>query len=422
MVKKEWKFDTLVVHGSEGADPHTGAVAPPIYQSSTFAFRDSDHGESLLGTGLRRVPSWSAAKGRMRMRQFPSLQLDAEGFRLELAKLDDSRLDEFIAGPFFEELERIDSEAKVPGRRLAPGDASPENALEGESSFRAQTSKLKRLTEALLQEANDRARGYVFQIRWWVKRLEALEQGSLDRMKDLQQLPPAEGEDESHRQTMPQPKTERPLHPGALVDDRVALRPANESLVAGLFRPPVTPGDAYPVSSSPAQMQSAQELRAENEKLRQELLLEQWKLRVYEQENQRTIEDREKVPGLAMQVHDLQSQVAEMANSIRDRLAARVAEIPIVEENEPWALRERLQVLEALLDEMKRQKDQFFEPSLQASRLLIQALKQIGVDTAAFEESLELGNVGAVVIIERVLRELALRHGIHQGNSPEGEA
>lgn len=48
MVKKEWKFDTLVVHGSEGADPHTGAVAPPIYQSSTFAFRDSDHGESLF--------------------------------------------------------------------------------------------------------------------------------------------------------------------------------------------------------------------------------------------------------------------------------------------------------------------------------------------------------------------------------------
>ncbi len=48
MVKKEWKFDTLAVHGSEGHDPYTGAVAPPIYQSSTFAFRDSDHGEGLF--------------------------------------------------------------------------------------------------------------------------------------------------------------------------------------------------------------------------------------------------------------------------------------------------------------------------------------------------------------------------------------
>ncbi len=48
MVKKEWRFDTLAVHGSEGIDPHTGAVSPPIYQSSTFAFRDSAHGEALF--------------------------------------------------------------------------------------------------------------------------------------------------------------------------------------------------------------------------------------------------------------------------------------------------------------------------------------------------------------------------------------
>ena len=48
MVKKEWHFDTLVVHGSEGIDPHTGAVSPPIYQSSTFAFHNSDHGEALF--------------------------------------------------------------------------------------------------------------------------------------------------------------------------------------------------------------------------------------------------------------------------------------------------------------------------------------------------------------------------------------
>lgn len=48
MVKKEWGMDTLVVHGSEGIDKVTGAVAPPIYQSSTFAFRNSDHGEALF--------------------------------------------------------------------------------------------------------------------------------------------------------------------------------------------------------------------------------------------------------------------------------------------------------------------------------------------------------------------------------------
>ncbi len=48
MVKKEWHFDTLSVHGSESADPHTGSVAPPLYQTSTFAFQNADHGEALF--------------------------------------------------------------------------------------------------------------------------------------------------------------------------------------------------------------------------------------------------------------------------------------------------------------------------------------------------------------------------------------
>jgi len=48
MVKKEWGFDTLAVHGSEGVDKHTGAVSPPIYQSSTFAFKNAAHGEALF--------------------------------------------------------------------------------------------------------------------------------------------------------------------------------------------------------------------------------------------------------------------------------------------------------------------------------------------------------------------------------------
>lgn len=48
MVKKEWGFDTLTVHGSEGVDKHTGAISTPIYQSSTFTFFNSAHGEALF--------------------------------------------------------------------------------------------------------------------------------------------------------------------------------------------------------------------------------------------------------------------------------------------------------------------------------------------------------------------------------------
>ncbi len=42
------KFATLCVHGSGGVDPQTGAVSIPIYQSSTFAFRNSKQGAALF--------------------------------------------------------------------------------------------------------------------------------------------------------------------------------------------------------------------------------------------------------------------------------------------------------------------------------------------------------------------------------------
>ncbi len=48
MVKKTWRFATLAVHGSEGSDPLTGAHSTPIYQSSTFVFKNSQHGADLF--------------------------------------------------------------------------------------------------------------------------------------------------------------------------------------------------------------------------------------------------------------------------------------------------------------------------------------------------------------------------------------
>jgi methionine-gamma-lyase len=41
-------FDTLCVHGSGGADPLTGAVSTPIYQSSTFAFHSAEEGAAIF--------------------------------------------------------------------------------------------------------------------------------------------------------------------------------------------------------------------------------------------------------------------------------------------------------------------------------------------------------------------------------------
>lgn len=41
-------IETKIVHGGQHPDEETGAISPPIYQTSTFAFRDADHGARLF--------------------------------------------------------------------------------------------------------------------------------------------------------------------------------------------------------------------------------------------------------------------------------------------------------------------------------------------------------------------------------------
>lgn len=41
-------IESDVVHGGQHPDKYTGALSPPIYQTSTFVFRDADHGARLF--------------------------------------------------------------------------------------------------------------------------------------------------------------------------------------------------------------------------------------------------------------------------------------------------------------------------------------------------------------------------------------
>ena len=41
-------IETKIVHGGQHPDKMTGAITPPIYQTSTFAFRDADHGARVF--------------------------------------------------------------------------------------------------------------------------------------------------------------------------------------------------------------------------------------------------------------------------------------------------------------------------------------------------------------------------------------
>ena len=41
-------FDTLALHAGQSPDPATGARAVPIYQTTSYVFRDSEHAASLF--------------------------------------------------------------------------------------------------------------------------------------------------------------------------------------------------------------------------------------------------------------------------------------------------------------------------------------------------------------------------------------
>ena len=44
-----WSFETKQVHAGASPDPTTGARATPIYQTTSYAFRDTEHAANLFG-------------------------------------------------------------------------------------------------------------------------------------------------------------------------------------------------------------------------------------------------------------------------------------------------------------------------------------------------------------------------------------
>jgi O-acetylhomoserine (thiol)-lyase len=48
MAEKQYKFDTLQLHAGQSPDPTTGSRAVPIYQTSSFNFKDYDHAKNLF--------------------------------------------------------------------------------------------------------------------------------------------------------------------------------------------------------------------------------------------------------------------------------------------------------------------------------------------------------------------------------------
>jgi O-acetylhomoserine (thiol)-lyase len=48
-MSESWGFETKQVHAGAVPDPTTGARAVPIYQTTSFVFRDTAHAAALFG-------------------------------------------------------------------------------------------------------------------------------------------------------------------------------------------------------------------------------------------------------------------------------------------------------------------------------------------------------------------------------------
>ena len=46
---KQYKEDTVLIHGGQEIDSATGSRAVPIYQTTSYGFRDADHAANLFG-------------------------------------------------------------------------------------------------------------------------------------------------------------------------------------------------------------------------------------------------------------------------------------------------------------------------------------------------------------------------------------
>lgn len=47
-MSEQWKLETLALHGGQEPDPVTGSRAVPIYQTTSYVFRDADHAANLF--------------------------------------------------------------------------------------------------------------------------------------------------------------------------------------------------------------------------------------------------------------------------------------------------------------------------------------------------------------------------------------
>jgi hypothetical protein len=190
---------------------------------------------------------------------------------------------------------------------------------------------------------------------------------------------------------------------------------------------PSTARPARPVRSMSDDKNAAlerqlQELRADNQAVVADLERQLHDLGVDNLKNEKTISDLNEdlgrrpppvpagqIEGLRREVDQAFAELRQVADALNERVVSVVIDTPIAGAAQPAALNERRCVTKALARELKSDKERLFDPSLEACDSLIKRLKDSGVDTSVYEESLEHGNVGAVLTVELILRSVVAR-------------
>ena len=85
------KLETLAVHAGWSPDPITKSVAVPIYQTTSYAFDDTQHGQDLFELKVpgniytRMLEPYEAAHGVSQLLSRPADELNLGNFKLCVA-------------------------------------------------------------------------------------------------------------------------------------------------------------------------------------------------------------------------------------------------------------------------------------------------------------------------------------------------
>jgi len=122
--------------------------------------------------------------------------------------------------------------------------------------------------------------------------------------------------------------------------------------------------------------------------------------------DQQDDESSGELKSLLAEFERLKTQVEIIGQEVRDlRLVPAILGVPL-DQGDRGAVRDRVQVLKTLYEELEYQKREFLEPAIAECQASLEVLKAFKVSTDVFQQGLERGNVGAVVIVERILKDL----------------